>query len=449
MGTQNIPTIRIPFEYVQGIPPQAAMEIYRDFQEVINAIPTSTLSSFDAIIDSSLTTSLPASHHYKNLTDLLANENWTTTLLVEVRQYASSTQQIVEPGTTSLAGKGDLALVGFDPWVFTDGTHKGWDWQVLTVPANQQFYAYGVNFAPTTAQKLVSGSVSRFDNCLIAGSCTGIANNGNSFNQAFAFGCQIQSTHSYTSGPGASLLLGFFSCEWTNDMTVDGTSTNVYIQGGGWRQQGTLTINSVVLALVGCNLNGVTINGPTTVYINNTGDAGNASLNCTNTPTYAEIHGAFFDVTFTGTPAAGHTRIFEGSAAHSLTFVGPGRCDATIYGSASTSFGGSCVDGKLTFLTGGNPWFNAVALLDSVITIQVGPGSGIGQKAYAFDAASFRNLLIIGGYAGANFTVAGTDASAGGTNRVITNAGDTLIPGGGGTPQDVKDFTHDFMLMGG
>lgn len=142
------PALKLPFTQFPGLDQDSARRIWRDFEEIAR---TTGISLFDAIIDPSLSVSDPSTHQYKNLTDLIAHETWSTsyTFIVGVKQR--NNPQIIEPTSPiDISAKGDLALFGLGP-VIPDASHKGWDWATLTCAATQQVTYYNLAFEPTSS----------------------------------------------------------------------------------------------------------------------------------------------------------------------------------------------------------------------------------------------------------------------------------------------------------
>lgn len=413
------PGLKLPFTSFPGLPGEDARRIWRDFEELLRNI-TPSPSEFDAVIDSALTTSSPATHKYKNLTDLLANENWTGAFNVGVVQRDTA---IVEPGATSLAGKGDLALFGMGATTSILTAHRvGWNWQQLTVPSGQAVSYVGISFDPSAGTVIQSGGIATLRDCWCGSNVT--AMNANiSGASAYAFDTAFTGNLSMVSGGGIQVPHHFYNCNCTGSVLAGTLIDFVFL--GGSILGNTLTLSASVLASVSADLGNVVI-GTTgnDIVVQKTGTQTGGTCTVTSTVGNITVRGSWAAVTFSGTSAG--TRTFQGEAFGALDFTGPGYVDAAVSavgGANRITLRGAAIRANLKASVTSSPNLKLVGCTDSLVTVDFN-GGGAGVQPYDVDAASARVVLITtGGYTG--YTVAG--ASAGTDIHIIDERKDSLV----------------------
>lgn len=408
---QNQPSIKLPFVYVQGIPATAAQQIRRDFEEVINNIPTAP-TVFDAVIDPALTASLPATHHYKNLSDLVLAENWSSTLSVGVIQRKGL--PIIESGVPDITAKGDLALFG------TTGSFgsSGWQWQGLNGVTGKQVTMVGITLDPTIPENVVGGGSIIVVDCWFGSNITSlhasVAGSGGT-----AIDCTFTGPMNFVSGGGIGLTDRFFNCNFQSTINI-GNLFSVFISGGSI--SGTVTVgNCTSCEIYAAGVWNLTVSTNTgNAMFNNLGGGFQGNVSCTAT-SGIELNGNWGDVVMSGVPTG--QRIFRGSGL-SLDITGPAQVDAM---STAANFGrhvilrGDSLRANLGMFAGR---IECVALTNSLITATF---FDTGSGWYTFDNSTHNNVFIFGGTHSVGFIQANVSVGTGVFNRVITEDLDSLL----------------------
>lgn len=410
-----MPGRQVPFPWVSGLDPVTQQELERNFEDLREQI-TAGVTIFDCVIDSALqlTGSQPSLHRYKNLTDLVANEVWTTTLSVGVIQRAGT--QIVEPAQVSIPANITFTGIGA---VAPDATVKGWDNSVFNVSAGHQIFYTSIAFDPSTVSNGQSGGGAVYYNCWFGANVSALnATINGTF--AFAFTCRFANAISMISGAGFSATWNFFNCECAG-LSVSTLSTINYFGGvvrGTVTVAGSGTLICTAQMQGALNLNG---NNNQSTYINNTGGlGGNVAVTDVGTGTL-EITGAWSSVQIP--TRSGPTR-FVGSGSTNggfLDFSGPITVDLQ---DGPNSFGshvvlrGDSIKAELGRIT---DRIEAIGVTNSVVKAAFDAGY------YTFDNATHNNIWIFSGTHGINFLPGSVSLGTGLLNRVITEDTDSLL----------------------
>lgn len=420
---QNQPTLKLPFTSFPGLPHEDARRIWRDFDELVrNLTPAPTV--FDAIIDPSLTTSNSATHQYKNLTELVANESWgsTKTFNVGVKQHVGIA--ITEPGSVTLTSTGDLRLFGLGQsyWqdLSPDPGHIAWRIIGIAAAASTQ----SIYFSNLAIDGVV-GAVRAF--------CTGFTAVGvNVFNcwignnLSPASDVPIMSSDSMwqcdmniSNAAGSAVAFRFWNCELFGTLTLGNRASLAIVGGHTTNVVVTGTISST--ALIYGAIDSFTGSGSGTLSVHNTGQSGGAGTGVTISNTSSPVHvtGDWFSASFTGTPGAAAPRSFRGSTnsvTGTLDFTGPGTVD---WVGRNATLRGDSVDARLDVWRGS---LSCIGVTDSFIHATFAGQTVAGS--YSFDAACSRIVAILSGTNDPGF---GTKSNLGSAIRIITEVSDSFI----------------------
>lgn len=419
---QYQPTIRLPFGYVQGIPRQASEQIRRDFEEVINNLPTGS-TMFDAIIDARLTTSSAGTHHYKNLTDLIANEVWTGTFTVGVIQ--SRVSQIVEPGGIVIPD--NMVFIGNAPSAEPGAAVLGWDNGAGTwsVSLGKTVIYQGLTFEPSNSPNMQSGGRALYRDCWFGSNVT--TTNAALFGSfATHFACVFNTSPSIASGSGSGSNHTFYNCDVAGNFSV-GNLITVDFYGGSIG--GTLTVTNGGQGNFYGSFNAVSLSSlGGAVTVNNVGATNNGLLSVSETSFPTDVTGNFGGINYSGTSTAG--RHFKGSSntPGNVVFTGPGHFELDANMNSSTDVVELHGDGIFAQIAAMSGILNCFSLTNSVIVCEF---TTLGHSYYTFDAGTHNNVFIFGGTHNANFQTGSVILSTGLLNRVITEDTDSLLSGSG------------------
>jgi hypothetical protein len=477
---QLIPTLKLPFSNIAGLPLRAQVEIRRNFEELQRNITGGGSSPYNALIDSSLAASSPSTHTYKNLNDLLANETLSATTCFSVGVIPRTTA-ITESANMTLTGPISIQVIGHpsQPGVgslptIVGSTYQRWDLAGFRVSAGSRFIVtlsgleIGCNAsAATSGFNAVSVMATdcrfvgyQFSNSANAGMGS-VVSPGSASAGLWAINCIFDDLNPSSGAGGRTFLwnswfslgsrnaAGIFTLDTSGDFwginvgwaISTGTPLGVQFTGNG---------KAVLISAGGMSTGGST-SGQVPLNIN-TGSGGTA---------YLDLAGNETDVGFfiTVTATAGDTMVrgmlgdllvsgnsnpsvrdfnvvIRPSTARTVCDVtGPGRYVIRNAKGAASATDKHVFRGNGLHVNLQHRPVNAVASLqligctDSVFMVGWIAPSGAGVQAYTIDAASARCTLLTAGSTNANFTVPPTNA---GTNcLVITEAGvGTAVPSG-------------------
>ena len=467
---QNQPTVRLPFEYVQGIPHQAAVQIRRDFDEIINNLSAGGATLYDATIDGSLTSSNASTHIYKNLTDLVAGETtWTVnkTMVVAVKSTNKNTNfidtaAITIPGPLILDGAGQSGHYQDSPPVQATPINDYPTWN-LQAQCNAAVASTPITLIGITVVNLAVSLLGSFfgtnvdlhlHTCKISGegsqdqvvSCSAI---GSSKVHAVDTGF-----YAITPVGQSSVMNYLINCGWA----IGKVGVNIQINGpsliwtGFWA--GANWSGSQLQLISGSFHFDVTMDDSTT-YTGSVSSPVPSTLALTTTSassfrlngtmkaiTVAALSGdTFLDAqSCQSLVVSGNTnnnvrnfnigKIGGAGAAPVLDFTGPGQVKAHI-GTTITdrvTLRGFDVHADLIMASGSGAAAGILGLVacnDSLILGSYTGGSP-GSIAYNIDVASTRNILILTG-TNTGFTGAGVSVNAGANNRILTEVSDTYV----------------------
>jgi hypothetical protein len=421
-----VASLKLPFSQFPGIDPEAARRIWRDF-EAVSAALMAVPSIWDAIIDPTLTSSIPSLHQYVNLTELLANETWLTTHTFKVGVKQQRGISISEPATVglSLSGRGDLALFGLgEP--LQDSTHVGWAWQTCGGDAGQQVYLHNLSigvgsFISSNVLFNGVGMIVTLDGCYIGDGVGEVVGTGAGY-AVYANNTTFVDQQFLDSGGLSAQTHHYFDCIFIGGLNISRGIT-AYIMGGTIGENGgaTLTIANSASALVAANIKAnltITGSGSTNIVVNNVGQLG-GTVTVSATIPNVTVTGDWSAVSFTGTPTG--MRRFVGSG-DSNDFTGPGQCDhvnKTGGAGHNVKLRGTGVIANVSILQG--VAIQGLSLTHSVIVADYAVAS-----TFLFDASSSNNLAILGGTHVGGW---GGTTDSGTSNRIITETSDSLLSG--------------------
>lgn len=386
MAQAKEPAIRIPFRYVSGIPRQAAVEIFRDFEEVLRHVNTGSASVYDAIIDPALAVSVPVSHLYVNFTELIAGEATSAshTIGFNIGVVPRATFQINEPGAISWTGWSHVNISSIAP-AATEGISVGhapfWNMPIVNMASGQIISMSGMHVPSGTGGffGFAGSNIVLMNECWIG---SGITCSPGSL---YATDCFIGSQK--VTGGSTSDDVILHDCVWSGAVNFGGVHS-LHMLGGYLNGSLTTTGNIVGGFYMECAVQG-------TVQLNHVEGGVVHNLGSSN--------GTFFQL---GSAVTGQCAVY-GSWGE-VWLAGKGiRADVRLNG----------VDG-VTML-------QLVGVTDSLITATFAP-TGAGAQAYTIDAASARNVIVASGLHNAFFTVGSTNAGA--SNMVYDETGTTPAP---------------------
>jgi hypothetical protein len=451
---QLIPSVKVPFRRVTGLPPRAQYELDRNFEELVRNLVPSSVSLFNAVIDPAVTSNA-AAHLYKNLTDLVAGESWTTTTLLCVAVVGRPGTDIIEtanitlPGPIALvaAGAGGTTLMKYD----ATGNRPTWDFHDFTISAaNGWVSLFRLELWNKGAASIVpfgTGNV-YLEDCHVHGLnvaqnaqritnvCTGVLAGERTYFESTSFGATggtycTDCTYNYLLNQVLGVSAGDF---WWDGGTFGGTGT---LTVSGTHNFFMRAESFVAIGDISGGPSGLTVNlqssGAMTLDYNDAGGAGGATLTVTAAAGHTKVIGtAWGTVTVSGN-SSNNLRSFDIAAINATTdFTGPGNLRANIGGGGNASkvvLRGSSIRADLQIDGGTGPFINMVGCTDSVVTAELNARSA-GAQAYTINAASARCVLVLNAHH-ANFSVASTNA---GTNCLVIDELSGGVPGPPGPP---------------
>lgn len=479
---QSIPSLKLPFSNIAGLPVEAQRQIRRNFEEVAKNLQPSSSNLFNAIIDPTLASSNAAAHQYKNLSDLLSSETWTlaTTFCVAVIMRPGST--ITETSTLSLPGNLSMMALGMGapsaPTAYGGPASSRATWDLnghqVTATNGTWISLYGMHIqssaALTSSIPFATANV-YMNNCLLLGQDP-VSTGTLRINQVTSgllitadsvfFDSQAQGVRTYHLNTDYAFFTGTSNLNigQFGEVTWLGGSISAPFSGSTKTMQVTganlvvLCFDSVGLQLgtqiAGFQMSG-SISATGSTYLRYNGALGmNLTVSAAAGPVWVEGNSfsSLVQSGNTGQPRQYNMGIGGTGTTAVVDITGP--CLARIESinnsgsSGVAKFRGSGIRADLHLLvTASGGGIQLIGCTDSFITVDLPPPT-LGSQAWAIDAASARCILIASGVTNSNFSVASTNA---GTKcRVITEGGDTL--GTIGAPGGFIDFAADFMLLG-
>lgn len=385
----------IPFPYLQGLDVTTARLLEENFRYVLDLIahaPT-TATVFDAIIDPALSVSVPATHLYKNLTDLVANEVPAGIITGAAFNIGlvprGSSFHATEPGSVVFPvswtfGINMVAIAGVGGDTANSTVPEFW-WDMPAVTVRGSIILRGVHVpSQSVAQKLQGGAAGGFPTILV--DCYFGSGNIITDGDLFAYNSTLNVQNRITSGATNSVEL--WNCYWNGTVTTT-VWANTYVFGG-YINGGLVTGGTGACYANAQIQGGVQIGNTGGAFVNNLGrvsNPGGFEVLSTSVPAL-QVRGNWSQLILRGAGHEAEVKITQDTTPTNpaVKFVSATHCKVA---------------------TG----------INSTVT---------GAQAYSFDAASHNNLLTLGGSHAANYTVASTDA--GYYNRVITELSDTLLP---------------------
>jgi hypothetical protein len=422
---QNQPSIQLPFRYVQELPPRAQQQLYRNFEELARTI-VPTAPAYDAIIDANLTVSNPATHQYKNLGDLLANEAVrSTTMYVGVMPRATAITETVTQNDIS-SGWGNFVFACVNQG---EGVQASWNWKPLVINGNTVvmsglFLSGSVDWGTTIA---IGSPTVYYSNCLVN---TNTATAGSLVAWNSHFSSPTLSTKANNRNPSAIM----YGCQWNGgdvQASAGGTNGITSLEMHACRVLGNVTIEGSLLGSAAFLSSNLTVSGGADCAFTQLGNGGTLTV---TTTAACIIRGNWTQVSWTGSTTSHHA--FYGTARCGavgsnvpLDVTGPIQVDATITGYTGSgtkptsfcNFRGTGIRADIQIAndpgyTGSGinvpTYMKLIGCTDSLITADFAFMSGAvaGWTAYNIDAASARCLVLLGGSHQTNFSVASTNA---------------------------------------
>jgi hypothetical protein len=467
---------QFPIRYTRDIPRTAAEDVYRNFAYLAKAIDNAGQSTFDAIVDPTLTANNTSTRQFKTvfaavqyvadtlgITDMTIGVRNTTTTIVETGNYGGSTNGL----TVHIIGFGGnfAGQAGSVP----NGTIPLWDMHLFHENSKWANLIVGSLFVQKNGGTVTPTSTF-FNNAAL----------------------KVFATDSVFDGQGASSTT--VTCDIAQLTAVNSVMLDVGNASGAW------TIRDSIVTLVrptnvgwagtiialGCQLNGPASNCTLTLSTTGqvifdgvaSGSAAAAQLTVTisaakqvSFKTHATngvllgialnitsgslqqlvIEGFYNEITTLSVPTTNTVGRVSAVAKLRADITGPMNVDMSIgSGGALTTYGlrirGTGVNGSVVLRVADTA--SAATVLDyiaakrSVLTASImrDGATSTGCKAFAFDASSANNILILEQDA---LGAASTDAGA--NDLVITDATFGSSP----TSSTIdKDFTKSFMLGG-
>jgi hypothetical protein len=463
----------VPYPYITGLDKRAQFEIERNYEyltERLTAVPT----LYDAIIDSTLATSDPANHVYKNLGEAVTYEQPTdsggsTFPTFTVGVVANNNGTITETANVTMTTSLIIEVLG--NWTANQLSGITWDFAGFTVSVAASGCIGGgrtvlvrgltiTNSGSALANAFLGGPSMFLDNCTVrytnvlnpaTRKITNLANSTvaarNSIletpifpSTAWLFDCTI------TLNPAASYTLTSSEFYWlggTLEIYSSASSGKIMTFAGTTKTQ--IATDIAVNAGDDNSTAGVTY----TLVISNTGYNYFKFLHANGTNTNITIavnagdtvlEGDFNVVTVNAPTTAGKWRRFIGSFQATSSFEGPGNFDIENKGGSATFIGYGTV-ARVHAAAANNPPIVLTGCDDSLIIAAIRTTSGAGAQAYTIDAASDRSILLIAGSSASGtggYSVVGTNSSS--TSVVIDENTFSGRSRGGGFPAVEKDM---------
>lgn len=445
----------VPHRWISELPPQAQKEIERNFLHLQGQIPTGAVTIFNAVIDPALTVSNAGSHSYKNLTDLVASETWSTTTLFCVAVLGRPGTDIVEtsniilPGPLALyaAGASSPTLIKYD----ATGNRPTWDFHDFTINAANGW----VSLFNLELWNKGAGSITPFgagnvylENCHVHG--LNVGQNAQRITNV-ATGMLIgERTYFESTSFGATGGTYLTDCHYIYllNQVLGVSAGDFWWDGGSFGGLGTLTVSgthpffmraesSVAIGDISGGPSGMVVNlqssGAMTMDYNDVGGAGGATLAVTAAAGHTKVTGtAWGTITVSGN-SGNNLRSFDIAEINAtIDFTGPGNLRANIGGGGNASkviLRGSSIRADLQIDGGTGPFIALVGCTDSVVTAELNARAA-GAQAYTIDAGSARCVIMLNAHR-ANFSVASTNA---GTNCLVIDELSGGVPGPPGSP---------------
>lgn len=437
---QQHPSLRIPFQTIDGLPPRAQYQIRRDFEEVARAFVPSS-SGFDAIIDPATATNA-STHTYKNISDFTVGENANIIPAHQmvVRVVGRPGTSIVE--TSNITLNGPVTFVGGG---LTTGSPFGtsarpvidFNGHTVTVAGNNwvSFQQLELTNTGSVIITLVTGNLALYDS-LVNAAPAGV-------NTIVTIGSSI--LYARNSGFSGNLAHGAvrtycFDCvqEFPIASSIIGSASQYFIWDGGSFDTGqggcgiTLTSayyidtthDAFLAGSATSNAMTFTLGNASTGYLSVHSDSAaypNLSVNALAGD--AVVDGSFGSVIVGGnTNRVARNLKLSVPGGGGIDITGPCKADLTFSGGGGTAFvklrgQGNHVSAAMVAASGGTIPLQLIGCTDSAVVMQLAPGGGVAP--YAIDAASARCVVVIAGVT--DGWAAGTNA---GTNcNVITELG--------------------------
>lgn len=361
---------RVPYPFVSDLPGKAQRQLERNFQSLQRQI-ISVASVYDAIVDPNLLASNPAKHIYINFTELFSGEGvHTAGFNIGVRPG-----QITEPGSINLVGWSHINITAIGV-AGTEGVTVTnapvWIMPVVNMASGQIISLTGIRVPSAAGTPFTTGFAGFAGANIIMLSQCWI---GSGINVSPG---SLYATDSLISSPvttgSTSDIVSLRGCTWSGQSgahALGGIST--FHMLGGYLNGGLDTTGHIA----GSFFLAAAIQGPITINHVEGGVVQNLG----------SLFGSLFEI---------------GSAVTGAIVVTGSWNEVWLRGR------GIRADVRLT-ASDANPALKLVGVTDSLITADVVP-IGTGAQAYTIDAASARNLIILGGTHNAFFTVASTNA---------------------------------------
>lgn len=445
------------------------LEIERWGARFVSSIVT-PLSGYDAIVDGSLSSSVPSEHLYKNFTDLIAldsNVGSLETIVIGCVFDSTTSEQttILETGAVTFPHHAVIEAIARPDVVKSNHTQVTWDangHQISTFsgdgsPKNISIRGMTLRSGSTITSFITNVNLVTLQECFVAGApsvstitspCTGplIAWDTNFESQAFGSSAYLFDCH-YAQGQTTNFTLttndliwigGTYTCATSSGavtVTIGTTNTKIYIDwvyDPGSQFAGTTT--SVVPTF---QPNSTTV--PVLIRMKGVGSNPNLTVPSTVGPLYVE--GDFGTVTYSANTAP-NVRRFTGTIKGVGDFSGPCNVDVSMRSgfSGGVIFRGAGCRGEVAGTTTGTPYIQFISATDSLVSAAFKPD--VGARPYSIDSGSARVILVIGGSL-TGWIASGTNS---GTNcRVITESGDSYGGTGGGSDPH-KDLVPALMV---
>ena len=415
------PRYTVPFPFIVDLTPRQAYEIEQDFAYLASIIQPGT-TVFDAIIDPALPTPAdPFNHRYINLTQLLAYETWTTTLVVGVVQRIGI--QIIETGT--LAIPGHMTFIGTSPGRASPSTVSGWDilggfvstsGRIITFDNLYFESSKGGDDTPTPGA-LVQGGTVYVRNCYF-GAFISALNESVTGATAIAWDSEFAANLQFSSAAGVGITHTFYNCNAPAGFTQTSSLFTVLWYGGF--VGGTVAASNGLTMYGNIAANCTFTNGgsgPTTEYdIVNTG-FGSAGFSLAS-GCIGRIEGPWAGGTWSGT---GSKKVNISTNNGSTDITGP--CDLHV-NQLTSSFGahvilrGDAISGEVHSIAR----IECIGITNSQVDAFVQSASAC---ALSLDSTSAHNIFKMSGKHEAS---EGAFCDNGVNNRIITEDSDSLLP---------------------